>query len=88
MRAAVIQPRTLACALFLVGAAATSAVADDGLTDSLNPREVAVGDAMRAGATGSSARSNPAGLPLSSELVFEGGYGYRGFDSTSVVSCA
>jgi hypothetical protein len=78
MRAAVIGIGAFACALH-----AGAAHAD--LTDSLNPREVAVGDAMRAGAIGSAARSNPAGLPLTSELVFEGGYGYRGFDSASVV---
>lgn len=69
-----------------VGLVAVGSVARaDDLTDALGPREVAVGDAVRAGAIGSAARANPAGLPLSSELVFEGGYGYRGVDSTSVV---
>src|SRR5262245_12463193 len=67
--------------------ATRSAHADsDGMLDALGPREIALGDATRGGATGASARSNPAGLPLTSELVFEGGYGYRGIDSTSVVS--
>jgi hypothetical protein len=70
----------LACSF---GSAGTARA--DGLTDLLGPREIAVGDAARGGATGSAARSNPAGLPLSSELVFEGGFGYRGIDSTSVV---
>jgi len=82
MRAAVIAIGTLACGIITARPARADA---DGLTDSLGAREIAVGDAMRAGATGSSARSNPAGLPLTSELVFEGGYGYRGIDSTSVV---
>ena len=60
--------------------------ADDGLQDGLGPREVAVGEAMRGGATGASAIGlNPAGMPLSRELVFEGGYGYRASDSASLV---
>ncbi|MEJ7603905.1 MAG: hypothetical protein WKG01_38850, partial [Kofleriaceae bacterium] len=53
-----------------------------GLDDHLGPREIAVGEAMRGGATGASAIGlNPAGLPLNRELVFEGGYGYRASDS-------
>jgi len=58
----------------------------DSLDDLLGPREIAVGEAMRAGATGATAIGlNPAGLPLNRELVFEGGYGYRGSDSASLV---
>ena len=58
----------------------------DSLDDSLGPREIAVGEAMRGGATGSSSIGlNPAGLPLNRELVFEGGYGYRASDSASLV---
>jgi hypothetical protein len=58
----------------------------DSQTDLLGPREVAVGEAMRGGATGASAIGlNPAGLPLNRELVFEGGYGYRGSDSASLI---
>jgi hypothetical protein len=61
----------------------------DALVDSLGPREIAVGEAMRGGATGSTAIGlNPAGLPLNQELVFEGGYGYRGSDSASLVSAS
>ena len=49
----------------------------DSLVDSLGPREMAVGEALRGAATGASAIAlNPAGLPLNRELVFEGGYGY------------
>jgi hypothetical protein len=60
--------------------------AGDGLQDSFGPREVAVGEAMRGGATGASAIGmNPAGLPLNRELVFEGGYGYRAGDSASLI---
>lgn len=57
----------------------------DSLDDQLGPREIAVGEAMRAGATGATAIGlNPAGLPLNRELVFEGGYGYRASDSGSL----
>lgn len=64
-----------------------SAHADgDALVDMMGPRELALGDAMRGGATGASAIAlNPAGLPLNRELVFEGGYGYRGSDQTSMI---
>jgi hypothetical protein len=59
----------------------------DSLDDVLGPREIAVGEAMRAGATGATAIGlNPAGLPLNRELVFEGGYGYRASDSASLVN--
>ena len=58
----------------------------DSLVDSLGPREVAVGEALRGAATGASAIGmNPAGLPLNRELVFEGGYGYRLADDASLI---
>lgn len=58
----------------------------DSLVDTLGPREVAVGEALRAGATGATAIGmNPAGLPLNRELVFEGGYGYRLSDDASLI---
>lgn len=58
----------------------------DSLVDILGPREIAVGEALRGRATGSSAIGlNPAGLSLNSELVFEGGYGYRPVDRASLV---
>lgn len=67
-----------------------SASADaDALVDTLGPREIAVGEAMRGSATGASAAvMNPAGLPLTNELVFEGGYGYRMTDHASLVSAS
>ncbi|MFT3694613.1 MAG: hypothetical protein QM831_15800 [Kofleriaceae bacterium] len=73
---------------FLVTTLLGSAAADgDALVDSLGPREIAVGEAMRGGATGSTAIGlNPAGLPLNQELVFEGGYGYRQTDSASLLN--
>ncbi len=74
-------------AVVLATALAGTAHADgDALVDLLGPREVALGDAMRAGATGASAIAlNPAGLPLSRDVVFEGGYGYRLSDQASLV---
>jgi hypothetical protein len=61
----------------------------DALIDALGPREVAVGEALRGGAVGASAATlNPAGLPLTHELVFEGGYGYRPSDRASLVSAS
>jgi len=66
-----------------------SASAEDSLGDLLGPREVAVGEAMRGGATGASAIGlNPAGLPLNRELVFEGSYGYRVSDSASLITAS
>jgi hypothetical protein len=75
---------SLLIAMSLLG----SAHADgDALVDSLGPREIAVGEAMRGGATGSTAIGlNPAGLPLNNELVFEGGFGYRASDQASIVN--
>lgn len=72
--------------LILISALVGSAHAEgDALVDMLGPREIAVGEAMRGAATGSSAIGlNPAGLPLNRELVFEGGYGYRPSDQASL----
>lgn len=71
----------------LVVGMAAHAHADDGtLVDTLGPREIAVGEALRGGATGASAIAlNPAGLALNKEVVFEGGYGYRSDDDASLV---
>jgi hypothetical protein len=78
----------LIASLILTTALFGSAYADgDSLTDLLGPREIAVGEALRGGATGASAIGlNPAGLPLNQELVFEGGYGYRPADQASLVN--
>ena len=79
--------RSILSAVLLATALLGSAHADgDSLQDLLGPREVALGEAMRAEATGASAIGmNPAGLPLNRELVFEGGYGYRGSDQASLL---
>jgi hypothetical protein len=71
-------------ALAAVGGSARAEA--DALIDHLGPREIAVGEARRASANGAQAVSlNPAGLPLTRELVFEGGYGYRLSDKASLV---
>lgn len=68
----------------LLGSAVARA---DSLEDTLGPREIALGEAMRADATGATAIAlNPSGLALNRELVFEGGYGYRTADSASLVA--
>jgi hypothetical protein len=81
-----IPPLVAAGAVAFAAAAAGSARADaDSLTEDQGARELALGGAMRAGATGAMATTlNPAGLPLSQDLVFEGAYGYRPEDSASV----
>jgi len=79
--------RSLVLGVLSVAALAGSARAGgDSLDDLIGPREIAVGEAMRGGATGEiGADLNPSGLPLNRELVFEGGYGYRPSDSASLV---
>lgn len=74
------------CGLILITALVGSAHAEgDALVDMMGARAIAVGEAMRGAATGSSAIAlNPAGLPLNRELVFEGGYGYRASDQASL----
>lgn len=75
-----------ASVLLLASTAVATADPDNALTDMLGPREIAVGEAMRGTATGATAIGlNPAGLPLNRELVFEGDYGYRQEDSSSLV---
>jgi hypothetical protein len=80
----------LALSLLCWGSAARPARADaDSLVDTLGPAETGVGEAKRAAAIGALAtRLNPAGLPLSTELVFDGGYGYRPGDSASIFELA
>lgn len=85
------RARTLGLtAAAVVATTASPALADaDSLVDHLGAQEIGIGEAMRAGAVGAvSARLNPAGLPLTNELVFDGGFGYRPADSASVVSLA
>jgi hypothetical protein len=70
----------------LAALAAGGVAGADSLNDQLGPREIAVGEALRGGATGAAGvYLNPSGLPLNRELVFEGGYGYRAEDSASLI---
>jgi hypothetical protein len=79
--------RTLVLAVLTVTALRGGARAEnDSQIALLGPRAIALGEAMRGGATGSSAIGlNPAGLPLNREFVLEGGYGYRASDSASLI---
>jgi hypothetical protein len=80
MRSLVLGVSLLAA---LVGSANAGA---DSLDDLLGPREIAVGEALRGGATGAAgADLNPGGIPLNRELVFEGSYGYRAADAASLI---
>ena len=80
-------PLVSAGALAIAVAAAGPARADaDSLVEDQGARELALGGAMRAGATGAMATTlNPSGLPLSQDLVFEGAYGFRPEDGASIV---
>jgi hypothetical protein len=78
--------RLVSSSLILVASLGSAHAEGDALVDMLGPREVAVGEAMRGGSTGSTAIGlNPSGLPLNRELVFEGGYGYRLSDEASLI---
>lgn len=79
--------RSLVLAVSCLAALAGRGVAGaDSLDDQLGPREIAVGEALRGGATGAAGvYLNPSGLSLNRELVFEGGYGYRAADSASLI---
>ena len=65
---------TLVLTVFVSDASADA----NSLNDNLGPREIGIGEAMRADSRGSSATTlNPAGLALDSLLVFEGSVGHR-----------
>jgi hypothetical protein len=77
----------IAVATALLRASWPAASRADSLTDYFGPREVSLGEGMRADSQGSLATTlNPAGLALGRQLVFEGSYGYRGADSASTVA--
>ncbi|HLU68099.1 MAG TPA: hypothetical protein VKZ63_17565 [Kofleriaceae bacterium] len=79
----------VAAATLLVCTSSTAAADASSLTDYFGPREVALGESMRADARGALATTlNPAGLGLSRQLVFEGSYGYRPGDGASVISAS
>jgi hypothetical protein len=86
-RAMRTTPFVSAGAIAIALAVARPARADaDSLVEDQGARELALGGAMRAGATGAMATTlNPSGLPLSQDLVFEGAYGFRPEDGASII---
>jgi len=83
------RPSKIILAAALLALAAADAARADSLTDYFGPREISVGETLRANAQGSMATTlNPAGLSLTRQLVFEGSYGYRAEDSASTVSAS
>ena len=79
----------VAVASLLVCSSSAAAADASSLTDYFGPREVSVGETMRADSRGSMATTlNPAGLGLSRQLVFEGSYGFRPGDSASIISAS
>ena len=81
------RPSTVILAAALLAPSAPARA--DSLNDYFGPREISVGESLRANAQGSLATTlNPAGLALSRQLVFEGSYGYRPEDSASTVAAS
>lgn len=79
----------LVIAVALVWVSSTAAADANSMTDYFGPREVSIGESMRADATGSLATNlNPAGVGLTRSVVFEGSYGYRPGDSASVIAAS
>jgi hypothetical protein len=80
---------TMIISLALLCAAPAIAHADDPLTDSLGPRAIGIGEALRAAAVGSTATIlNPAGAALSRSYVLEGNYGFRGQDGATIANAS
>ncbi len=75
--------RNAAIATLVVATSAfVGSAAADSLNDSLGPRELALGEAMRADSRGATAiTQNPSGLALDTALVFEGSAAYRPGDN-------
>ncbi len=78
---------TAATVLLMVSSAPTARADANSLFDALGPREIAVGESLRAEAKGGLATIlNPAGLALSKELVLESSYGYRPADGANIAA--
>ena len=76
--------RLIVCAIAALCASTSPALGETSLSDYFGPRELSVGESLRAEATGARAITlNPAGLALTRQLVFEGSYGFRPEDSAS-----
>jgi hypothetical protein len=84
-----MRARGLLVVAFLGGLGSQASADANSLNDPLGPRSLAMGESLRADATGVSATTlNPAGLALSSELLFEGAFGHRPGDGANVVNVA
>ena len=78
-----------ALVVFLILLSSTAPARASSLNDYFGPREIAVGETLRANSPGGQATTlNPAGLALTRQLVFEGSYGYRPDDSASTVAAS
>lgn len=86
-----MRARGLLVVAFLGGLGSQASADADSLLDPLGPRELAMGESLRADARGTAATTlNPAGLALSSDLVFEGAYGHgmgNGADVVNIAAC-
>ena len=78
--------RTILCVAVVAAASGKASAQADSLTDTMGPRQVALGEAIRAAAVGSAATSaNPAGVSLTEAYVLEGSFGVRPQDDARVV---
>jgi hypothetical protein len=81
--------RTLVVGLALTAMAPIAGADANSLFDGLGPRELGLGESMRADSRGALATTlNPAGLALDRALVFEGGYGHRPGDDANMVNAS
>ena len=79
----------LGAAIAMIWLSPNAAADADSLNDFFGPREISVGESMRADATGARATTlNPAGLGLNSQLVFQGAYGFRPDDSATAIAAS
>lgn len=89
MTAETLCRKVVVTAVALVCVSSTARADANSMTDYFGPREVSLGESMRADASGSLATNlNPAGVGLTRSVVFEGSYGYRPGDSASVVAAS
>ena len=83
----ILKRKSLLAGVALFCLSSTASADANSLTDYFGPREISLGETMRADSHGSLATTlNPAGLALNRQLVFEGSYGFRPGDSASTVA--
>jgi hypothetical protein len=75
------------CAAVLIAAAGKASAEADSLNDPIGPRQIALGEALRAAAIGSAAaHANPAGVALTRAYVIEGSFGIRPGDDARLAA--